>query len=247
MRRPLVVRTTLIVAMVAFLEVAPRLGFGDAVTLVPLSEIVVRTWELAVAGQLNEHVTATGGAVFVAFCISAVTGLAGGLVLWRLPLLHQALAPYLTAYYAVPIFAFYPLLLAVLGFNLWPVITIAWAWAVVAVVLNTAIGLRNIPPVLIKAGRSMGLSRAQLVSRVFLPAAVPYIFTGLKLGMVYSLIGVVASEFVLSTRGLGYLVGFNYNSFRVADMYVAMYVVVFVAIVLNSSLTLIERRLYGRG
>ncbi len=113
-----------------------------------------------------------------------------------------------------------------------------------AVVLNTAIGFGEVPRVLIKVGQSMNLSRWQILSRIFFPAAVPYIFTGLKLGMVYSLIGVIASEFVLSTSGLGYLVSYNYTNFRTAAMYSAMLLILFLAILLNWALNSIERRLY---
>jgi NitT/TauT family transport system permease protein len=138
-------------------------------------------------------------------------------------------------------------LLAIFGFNILPVVVISWAWAVVAVVLNTAIGFGEVPRVLIKVGQSMNLSRWQLLSRIFFPAAVPYVFTGLKLGMVYSLIGVVASEFVLSTQGLGYLVSYNFTNFRTAAMYSAMFLILTLAILLNWALNSIERRLYEHG
>lgn len=227
------------------LEAIPRLGVGDAITFAPLSEIIVRGWELTVSGQLNEHFLATGGAFLLSFLLAALVGVPAGWLLWRLPSLKRILDPYLTSYYAIPIFAFYPVLLTILGFNLWPIISIAWAWAVVAVLLNSAIGFATVPDVLIKVGKSLNLSRRQIFTRVVVHAAGPYVFTGLKLGVVYALIGVIASEFVLSTRGLGYLVSNNYVNFRTTDMYVAMYLVLALAAVLNLGLTSIERKLYG--
>lgn len=239
------VRWSIVLAAVAALEVLPRVGIGEAITLPPLSEILLELFEIVGEGEMTEHLLATGGAFFLSFLLAGITGVPLGFLLWRYSALRRTLDPYLTTYYAIPIFAFYPLLLAVMGFNIWPVVFISWAWAVVAVVLNTAIGLGEVPEVLIKVGRSMNLSRRQILGRIFLPAAVPYIFTGLKLGMVYSLIGVIASEFVLSTRGLGYLVSYNYTNFRTSAMYAALLVILLLAFVLNAALNRIERRLYS--
>lgn len=240
-------RWAVILAAVTALEVIPRSGLGDAITLIPLSEIIPEFFELLVEGELTPHLVATGGAFVLAFLLAAATGIPLGFLLWRYRLLKRTLDPYLTTYYAIPIFAFYPLLLAVLGFNILPVVVISWAWAVVAVVLNTAIGLGEVPEVLVKVGRSMNLSRWKVLSRIFFPAAVPYVFTGLKLGMIYALIGVIASEFVLSTKGLGYLVSYNYVNFATAAMYSAMFLILFLAILLNWALSAIERRLYAHG
>jgi len=236
----------ILIAIVA-LELIPRSGFGDAITLIPLSKIVPEFLELLTDGELTPHFLATGGAFVLSFLLAGITGVPLGFLLWRYRLLKRTLDPYLTTYYAIPIFAFYPLLLAILGFNILPIVVIAWAWAVVAVVLNTAIGLGEVPRVFIKVGQSMNLSRWRILSRIFFPAAVPHVFTGLKLGMVYSLIGVIASEFVLSTSGLGYLVSYNYTNFRTAAMYSAMFLILLLAILLNWSLNTIERRLYEHG
>jgi NitT/TauT family transport system permease protein len=240
-------RWAVIIVAIAALELVPRVGLGDAITLIPLSRIVPEFFELLSDGELTPHLLSTGGAFVLSFLLAGVTGVPLGYLLWRYEPLKRTLDPYLTTYYAIPIFAFYPLLLAIFGFNILPVVVISWAWAVVAVVLNTAIGFGEVPRVLIKVGQSMNLSRWQLLSRIFFPAAVPYVFTGLKLGMVYSLIGVIASEFVLSTQGLGYLVSYNYTNFRTAAMYSAMFLILFLAILLNWALNSIERRLYAHG
>jgi NitT/TauT family transport system permease protein len=240
-------RWAVIIVAIAALELVPRVGLGDAITLIPLSRIVPEFFELLSDGELTPHLLSTGGAFVLSFLLAGVTGVPLGYLLWRYEPLKRTLDPYLTTYYAIPIFAFYPLLLAIFGFNILPVVVISWAWAVVAVVLNSAIGFGEVPQVLIKVGQSMNLSRWQLLSRIFFPAAIPYVFTGLKLGMVYSLIGVIASEFVLSTQGLGYLVSYNYTNFRTAAMYSAMFLILFLAILLNWALNSIERRLYEHG
>ncbi|MFH1490324.1 MAG: ABC transporter permease subunit, partial [Pseudomonadota bacterium] len=97
-----------------------------------------------------------------------------------------------------------------------------------------------------KVGRSFRLSSLQVFSRIYFPAAAPYIFTGLKLGFIYALIGVIASEFILSTKGLGHLVAFSYSAFETDIMYAAMLLIVIIAVFINHVLMRIEARLYGR-
>ncbi|MGH3319166.1 MAG: ABC transporter permease [Streptosporangiaceae bacterium] len=235
-------RWAVVAAFLALLEVAPRAGLGDTITLIPLSEMVSRLFSLAVGGQLTQHILATVTEFLLSFVAAAVTGVSLGYVLWRFGRLRRALNPYLTTYYAIPVFAFYPLLLAIFGANLVPIVLIAWAWAVVAVILNTALGLAEIPSVLHKLGKAMRLPLPTRVFRILLPASAPYLFTGLKLDVVYSLIGVIASEFILSTRGLGYLVSNAYTNFATADMYAAILLIVVLALVLTSFLNRVESR-----
>lgn len=240
-------RWAVILAAIAALELLPRAGLGDVITLIPLSEIMLELFDQLVGGELSPHLLATGGALFLSFLLAGITGVPLGYLLWRYSTIKRILDPYLTTYYAIPIFAFYPLLLAVMGFNIWPIVFISWAWAVVAVVLNTAIGFGEVPQVLVKVGQSMNLSRWQILRKIFFPASTPYIFTGLKLGMVYSLIGVIASEFILSTKGLGYLVSYNYINFQTAAMYSAILLILALAILLNWTLNSFERRLHNHG
>lgn len=235
-------RWVLVGAFLGLLEVAPRAGLGDAITLIPLSEMLSTLARLTVSGELAPHFLATMTEFVVSFAAAAITGTALGILLWRFAGVRRALNPYLTTYYAIPIFAFYPLFIAVFGANIIPIVLIAWAWAVVAVVLNTALGLAEIPEVLHKLGRVMGLSLPDRIFRILLPASAPYLFTGLKLAVVYSLIGVIASEFILSTRGLGYLVSYAYTNFHTADMYAAILLILVLALVLTSLLSRLETR-----
>ena len=138
------VRWGLIAAFLVALEVVPRLGLVNPIALVPLSEMVWQLWLLISDGILGEHIVRTLVSIVVAGAAAVVTGLPLGVLLWRLQRTRKVLQPYLTTYYAIPIFAFYPLFIAIFGLGAWPVIIIAWAWSVVAIVLNTVIGLAEV-------------------------------------------------------------------------------------------------------
>ena len=240
------VRWGLIAAFLVALEVVPRLGLVNPIALVPLSEMVWQLWLLISDGILGEHIVRTLVSIVVAGAAAVVTGLPLGVLLWRLERTRKVLQPYLTTYYAIPIFAFYPLFIAIFGLGAWPVIIIAWAWSVVAIVLNTVIGLAEVPPVLVKVGRSLRLSPWRMFTRIYFPAATPYVFTGLKLAASYTVIGVIASEFIQAESGIGWFVGFSYNNFAIQNMYAAILLILAFAILVNSLLLRLERRIYGR-
>jgi NitT/TauT family transport system permease protein len=240
------VRWGLIALALLLLELIPRLGLVNPIALVPLSEMVWQLWLLLSDGILGSHILRTLTSIVAAGALAVVTGLPLGVLLWRLDRVKRVLAPYMTTYYAIPIFAFYPLFIAVFGLSAMPVIIIAWAWAVVAIALNTMIGLDEVPEVLVKVGRSLRLSGWRMFTRIYFPAATPYIFTGFKLGASYTVIGVIASEFIQAEEGVGWFVGFSYNNFAIQNMYAAILLILAFAIVVNSLLLRLERRLYGR-
>lgn len=242
-RRVLATRTLLVVAVLVALEVLPRTELFDPTTLVPLSSMVTQLVELFASGQITPHLVATGSMVLLAFVLACVSGLAVGFVLWRMPRLYRVLDPYLTSYYAMPFFAFYPVLVAIFGLSRLPVMLIAWAWAVVAVIVGTVGGLRKIPAVYHRTVAVYRLTAWQSFRQVYVPAAAPLVFNGIKLALSYSIIGVVASEFILAPNGLGWLVSYDYENFAVAEMYAVILLIVVLTIVLTSAIGAVQRRI----
>ena len=239
-------RWGLIALALVALELIPRLGLVNPIALVPLSEMVWQLWLLISDGILGSHIVRTLTSILVAGAGAVVTGIPLGVALWRMERVQMVLQPYMTTYYAIPIFAFYPLFIAVFGLGVWPVIIIAWAWAVVAIILNTVLGLNEVPAVLVKVGRSLRLSPWRMFSRIYFPAAIPYIFTGFKLAASYTVIGVIACEFIQAEAGVGWFVGFSYNNFAIQNMYAAILLILAFAVLVNSLLLRLERRLHGR-
>jgi NitT/TauT family transport system permease protein len=246
-RRVLLVRVAIVVAVLVAVEALPRLGVVDELTLVPLTEMADQLVVMLGSGVLTPHLVSTGSMVLAAFLLACASGMLGGYVLWRFPRTYRVLDPYLTSYYAMPFFAFYPVLVAIFGLSRTPIILIAWAWAVVAVIVGTVGGLRKIPVVYHKVARVYQLSGWQAFRRVYVPAAAPLVFNGVKLALSYSIIGVIASEFILAPNGLGWLVSYNYENFAVAQMYAVMLLIVVFTIALTSAIGVVQRRLQRLG
>lgn len=245
-RKVRLTQLVLLIAIVLLLEYVTRSGMVSYITLTSPSAMVSTLFDLIGSGAIIDDFVQSATAVAIAFLASVVTGIPSGWLLWRSQLLHQILDPYLVSWYAMPIFVFYPMLIAIFGLNRTPIILIAYAIGVVVIVVNTANGFGNVAEVYTKVGRSLNLSRRKAFTHVYFPAAAPYIFTGLKLGFIYSIVGVLASEFILADAGLGYQVSFSYRNFATNDMYAVMLLIVAIAVTVNLLLLKMEDRLYRR-
>lgn len=239
-------RLALVLGAVVLLEAACRAGLVGRASLVPPSEAAARLWALLRSGEAGTAAAATLGHAGLALLLALGVGLPAGVALHALPRLRRALDPFLAGYYAVPFFAFYPVLVAILGMNAAPIVAVGFLFAVLAVVLNTLNGLDRIPPVLLKVARVNRMGRLSTALRVQLPAAAPHLFTGTRLAVAYALIGVIASEFLLSDRGLGHAVAYAYNGFDTRTMYAFMLLLVVLVTAINLGLHVWERRILSR-
>lgn len=233
-------------AGVALVEALCRSGVIKPFTMIPPSEMALSLWQMAVAGRLHGDMARTLSAVCVALVSSIVVGAIGGTVIHSLPRLRRTLDPVLAAYYSVPVFVFYPMFIVMFGLNDRPKIVIGFLYAVAAMIINTLNGLDRVAPVLRKTARVFRMGPAATTFRVVLPCAAPYLFTGVKLSVAYSFIGVVGSEFILSTGGLGYQIGFAYHDFNNKTMYALILFILLVTLVVNMSLHAWEKVLLAR-
>ena len=136
-----------------------------------------------------------------------------GVCLFKLPRLRRVVDPLLLSYYAVPIFVVYPVLIVIFGLNRWPLVAIGFLFGVVAMAANTLNGLERVPRVLLRTARAMRMSTIDEIRLITLPASLPFVFTGVKLAVVYAFIAVIAGEFVLAGSGFGFRIAYAYNNF----------------------------------
>ncbi|MET0856784.1 MAG: ABC transporter permease subunit, partial [Telluria sp.] len=166
--------------------------------------------------------------------------------LFKLPRLRRVLDPLLLSYYAVPIFVLYPMLIVLFGLNRWPLVALGFLFAVVAMAVNTLNGLERVPAVLLRTARMLRMGRANEVRLITLPASLPFVFTGVKLAIVYAFIAVIGGEFVLSGAGFGYQIAYAYNNFDNPTMYGLMLLLLLFVGTINLLLHSAEQRLYQR-
>lgn len=225
-------------------EAVTRLGVVGAFVLVPVSTMIsTAARELARPEFLFNSFLPTILLILASFGCSVVFGIFIAYWMWRWRGLDQALSPYLNLYYAVPTFALYPLIVAVLGLGYGPVLLLGFLFSIVVVIVSALNGFRTVPPVVGKLSSSLRLSKRQYLVRVLLPAAIPDIVVGSRLALAYSFIGIIATEFILSTQGLGHYISFAYDNFQMADMYAGVLLICVVALLLNGLISLVTRPL----
>ena len=220
--------------IVVLMEALPRLGLVNSFSFPPLTKMVLARMEKLADGEIClEHMVPTFSAVIIAFIIASVLGVLMGVLLWRVSLLREIFSPWIAIYYAIPTFALYPILVVIAGVGVVPVTILAVLLAVVSVITATLDGLDATPRSTIKLARSLNLNRMQTFGKILLPSAFGQIIVGLRLAVSFSIIGVMASEFILSTRGLGYFISYAYDHFSLPSMYGAILIVLAVAVGAN--------------
>jgi NitT/TauT family transport system permease protein len=184
--------------------------------------------------------------IIVSAFLAIIAGFFIGVAVHSMPRFRGALEPLLASYYAVPTFIFYPVFIVIFGVGHGSIIAIAVLLAIVAMITATLTGLDRIPKVLRKSAAVMRISRLKTAWLIELPAALPYLFGGVKLAVAYSFIGVIASEFILSGSGVGYAIAFAYNNFESNNMYGLMLLVLISVTLINAVLNFFDRRLQAR-
>jgi NitT/TauT family transport system permease protein len=240
------IRLAVVAAFVLFFEALCRFGLISRTVVLPPSDMAVSLWRILRTGEYNKDILSTLQDVLISSALAVSTGFAFGVVIHALPRLRATLEPLLASYYAVPTFMFYPVFIVLFGVSDRAIIAIAVLLSIVAMIASTLTGLDRIPRVLRKTALVYRMSLAKRALLIDLPAAAPHLFTGIKLAFAYAFIGVIASEFILSGKGVGYAIAYAYNNFNNQSMYGLMLLVIVVATVANTALDSIDRRLQNR-
>jgi NitT/TauT family transport system permease protein len=239
-------RVLAVAVPIALIELACRLGWIGRQTLPPPSEIMVGLYGILRSGRMTGAILETLRNVLVALGGSVVVGIAAGALIHAIAPVRRVLEPLFSTYYAVPIYGFYPLFIVMFGLGDKPEILIGFMLAVVAVITATLNGLDGVPRVLLKTARVLRLGPIGAAWRVTLPYAAAELFTGVKLAVAYSFIGVIGAEFIMSQSGLGYEIRYAYDNLDNAVMYPLILLVLVVAVAVNMTLDAWDRALRAR-
>ncbi len=235
-------RVTILVSTVLLIEALCQTGVISPLQLTAPSRMVTTLFGLMGESNFWYQATKTVRNIFIAIIAATLLGFLIGLMLYRLPRLRRATEPVIASYYALPFFVLYPLAIVVIGMNDGSIILMGFAYALVAMITNTLSGLDRIPPVLAKTGKTFRMGRLQTALLIQLPAAAPYLFIGLKLVLGYGMAGVIGSEFILSTSGLGFSIAFAYDGFESEKMYALLLFVILLVILLLTGVHFFEKR-----
>lgn len=176
---------------------------------------------------------ATAKATIIATSLAAVVGTGVGVTLGLMPRLEAIVNPYLDAFNAMPRIALAPVFVIMFGITTSAKVALAFTIGVFICLNNASAGVRGIDPQLRKLAHVMGANKVRLILRVMLPGSVPGIFAGIRLSVIFCLLGVVASELIASRDGLGQLLQMYAGVFRVDAVFGILIVLAIFATLLN--------------
>jgi len=206
-------------------------------------QVYERARDLAADGTLAHETGVTLGRVMLAFGLALVAGVALGALLGRSRRARPALRPVVSFLFPVPKVALYPAMVIVLGLGSASKVALGFAEALFPILLATAAGTSRVDPRLVWSAAALGTTRSTLPVKVVLPAALPAILTGARIGLVGAIVGVFLGEMIVAADGLGHLMAASYRTLDTPAMYVAIVAVSLTGYLLDRGVLLARGRL----
>lgn len=224
-------------------EAAARSGALPAAFIGQPSVFLVTLWTMLTSGSIVAPIIDTLSATGLAFVIGGVFALISALLLTIFPLAREVLQPFLDALNALPRVALVPLFIVWFGLGLTSKVVSGVSLMYFILLYNTLAGARSVDPDHRALARSLGLDGRRIFTQIVVPTAIPAIFAGLKLGLVYTLLGVVTAELIAGGKGLGSLVSYYSNTYDANGVFAVLVVLIIVSFALSSIMARLENHL----
>jgi NitT/TauT family transport system permease protein len=217
--------------------------------ILPPPVVVAERFVKAIAdGTIQPHLAATLLEVALGFAVGAGSALILGYGLARSQFVERVLSPYLVAAQATPILALAPLIALWFGPGLLGKVLICSLIVFFPVAVATMIGIRSVDARLLELGRALRATRRQVLTTLEIPAALPNILGGMRVGVTLAVVGAIVGEWAGAERGLGVLINLARGSlFDIPLMFATLLTIALVGIVLYLAVVLVERRVVGAG
>jgi NitT/TauT family transport system permease protein len=243
---PQAVTVYLVVAALLLLEALTRSGLVSTAIVARPSDAIADLFMLQRKVDFFGAFGTTASVTLAALALELLVAIPFGHFLFRHRTFGLAYTGWLTALFAAPIFLLYPLFLVIFGRNVITLIIMGFIPGVIPLVIHVQQGFLGVPRTLINVGDSFDLTRAAIFWKIMVPAAAPTIFTGFRLSLMYTLINVVAIEYLVDIGGLGRIVADRYFRFDISGTYAAIIAVMAISIFFNWLIGAVERRVRSR-
>jgi len=230
-----------VLALLAAWEGAARGGLVDPI-FVPAPSAVGRALA-TMGGPALAALGDTLGKTAIAYALSMVLGVAAGLAVGSVRLLREVLDPFVVALYGIPKILVLPWIVLLLGYGTAPAIFYGTLHGFFPVLVLVTGAVRDVDRTLVTVARAYGASTWQLYWKVLLPAIVPSVFAGMRLGIVFCLLGVLVVEMFAGVRGMGYVMGSLANGFQAPELFAATGLVSAASIAIVLALDHVSERL----
>jgi ABC-type nitrate/sulfonate/bicarbonate transport system permease component len=243
-RKRTAITRTLAVAVFLFVwEAAVRWGGVSPLFLSSPSSVIVRMAKVFADGSIWPNISATAQVAGWGAFLAVAVGVPIGVLMGRSLFLRDVLEPFIIGVSAAPIVAFLPLLIIWLGIGATSKIALVFIGSVFVIVINTEAGVRQIDRRLVETARSFTATEMQILWKIVLPAALPFIVAGMRLAIARVLIMVVVAEFYAATVGLGYMIFQAGSQYDTTLVFVGVVILAGTGVIVNALLRAAERRI----
>ena len=242
--RKLLGHAVFILAFIGLWEFASRQEWLNPTFFGRPSGIVEYLWNgLFVDRKLWLELGYTVAGTLISFVLGSVMAIAVGLLFAVFPKFEKAAEPYLTVLNAMPRLALAPLFLLWFGLGIWSKVAVGTSLSFFIVLANTIAGIRGVSADHITLSRSLGATPSQLFFKVTLPSAVPVIASGLRLGLIYSMLGVIGSDIIAAEHGLGQVLAYLQSTFNMNGVMGVTLLLAFLGLLVTAGMSRLERSL----
>ncbi len=248
-RSKILIQAARILLLLAFLflwQISADWGWIDSFIFSSPRKIMQTFYEMCCDQSLFTHIGVTLLETLVSFFFVVVLGLLAAVFLWSFPRVSKVLEPYLVVLNSLPKSALAPLLIVWLGANMKTIIVAGLSVAIFGSILNLYTGFLEVDPEKLKLIYTLGGARREALFRVVLPSSLPLILSVMKVNIGLCLVGVIIGEFIGARQGLGYLIIYGSQVFKLDWVLLSIVLLCLIAMLLYSTLRLIERRCLRR-
>jgi NitT/TauT family transport system permease protein len=238
---PVVLGLGTLVALLVVIEIIIQIGLLNRFIVPPPSEIIEAFPRIIAEEHVLSRFLLTVSEAFSASVLVIIFGVGGGVLLYQFRLLRMATETWVAAVAAAPLVLIYPLYLVIFGRSATTIVMMGFTAGLAPVILKTLEGLSGTRRVLINVGRSFNLTPSQQFWKILFPAALPTIFVGVRLGLIFALINIVGVEFLINFGGLGQLINELAERYDLAGTYAAIFFVILVSVCVFVLLERLER------
>ncbi len=238
-----ILQALLLVSLLVAWEAAARLGWINTFLFSSPSAILKIFWIYFSNGTIWMHIGITMWETFVGFCIGTISGIAIAVLLWWSPLLSKLLDPFLVVLNALPKTALAPIVIVWFGAGISGIIAVAVSISIVVTIISAYTDFRGVDDDKVRMLQSFGATKGQILYKLILPANRDNMLSLAKINMGLCLIGVIVGEFLVSRCGIGYLIVYGSQVFRLDLVMMGVVILAVCAWVMNSLINLLEHHI----
>jgi len=224
-------------------EILTRLLLENELLIPPPSSVLRSFWSLLLSGQLKKHFLATLLEFAYGFSTACIIGVLLGYLMGMYKWFDEIMDPWIATLYSIPIITIVPLIIIWFGIGMLSKVIVVFKITAVAIILNTAAGVKALNPVWLELAKSLRLGAWETTYKIRLPGALPFIITGMRLGVGRALLGVVVAELMAANAGLGYLLRDSSETWDSPKLFVTVILLAVIGLVSFNLIKRLERRM----